>query len=94
MKNKHKGSSFEDFLEDEEMLEEIDTLATKQIISLKIAEMMEKKHISKSEMARRMHTQRTAVYNLLDPNKDCKLTTIAKAARVLGKKIKLDIVSA
>lgn len=93
MKNIHKGSSFEDFLKEEEMLEEIDTLATKQIIALKIEKMMKKQHISKSEMARRMHTQRNAIYNLLDPGKDCKLSTIAKAAKILGKKVKLDLVS-
>ncbi len=93
MKNIHKGSSFEDFLKEEGVFEEIDALATKQIIALEIAEMMEKKHISKSEMARRMHTQRSAVYNLLDPKKDCNLLTIARAAKVLGKKIKLKLVS-
>lgn len=93
MKNIHKDSSFEDFLKEEGMLDEIDAMATKQIIALKIAEMMEKKHISKSEMARRMYTQRSAVYNLLDPKKDCNLITIAKAAKVLGKKIKLQLVS-
>lgn len=92
MKNIHKGSSFEDFLKEEGILEEIDILATKQIIALEIAQMMEKKHISKSEMARRMRTERTAVYNLLNPKKDCKLTTIAKAAKVLGKKVKLQLV--
>lgn len=93
MKNKYKGSSFEEFLKDEELLQEIDILSEKQIITLKIMEIMKKQHISKSEMARRMHTKRTAVYNLLDPNKDCKLTTIVKAAKVLGKNIKIDLVS-
>lgn len=94
MKNIHKGSSFEAFLKEENILEEIDTLATKQIITLKIEKMMEKNHISKSEMARLMHTQRNTIYDLLNPHKDCKLTTIAKAAKVFGKKIKIDLVSA
>jgi len=93
MKNKHKGSSFEDFLKDENMLEEIDALAAKNILALKIRKLMEKRNISKSEMARLMHTQRGAIYNLINPKKDSKLTTIAKAARVLGKKIKIDLVS-
>lgn len=93
MKNIHKGSNFEAFLEEENILEEIDALATKQIIALKIEKMMEKNHISKSEMARRMNTQRNVIYDLLNPDKDCKITTIAKAAKVFGKKIKINLVS-
>lgn len=62
MKNIHKGSNFEDFLKEANILEKIDTMATKQIIVLKIEKTMGKNHISKSETARRMHTKRNTIF--------------------------------
>ena len=58
MKNKHTGSSFEDWLNEEGMLEEVDAAVTKRIIVRQIEQAISEKKISKAEMARRIKTSR------------------------------------
>lgn len=88
MKRKHIGSNFEDFLSNEGILEECRASAIKFMIARELEQVMEKQHISKSEMARRLHTSRTGIDRLLDPeNTSVTLHTLAKVAQVLGKRI-------
>ena len=67
MKNKHIGSSFEDFLKAEGIHEAATSLAIKRVIAWQLAEAMKAKKISKAEMARRLKTSRTQVARFLDP---------------------------
>ena len=56
-------------------------------------EIIEQKKITKVSLARQLETSRTAVDNLLDPTNDSvTLATLKKAATVLGKKLKLELV--
>ena len=88
MKNKHLGSSFEDFLKEQGIHEEATSHALKRVIAWQLAEAMKAKKISKSEMARRMNTSRTQVERFLDPENDSvQLDTIQKAAAILGKRL-------
>jgi antitoxin HicB len=88
MKNKHIGSSFDDFLKEEGIHEEVTSHALKRVIAWQLAEAMKKKKISKSEMARRMKTSRTQVERFLDPeNESVQLDTIQRAAAVVGKRL-------
>lgn len=65
--NKHVGSSLDDFLKEEGILEETRTIAIKEAIAWQVQRAMEKDNITKVEMARRMHTSRAALDRLLDP---------------------------
>jgi antitoxin HicB len=88
MKNKHIGSSFDDFLKEEGIYEEATSHAIKRVIAWQLAEAMKAKKISKSEMARRMKTSRTQVERFLDPENDrVQLDTIQKAAAIVGKRL-------
>jgi antitoxin HicB len=88
MKNKHVGSSFDDFLKEEGLHEEATRHAIKRIIAWQLSEAMKAKKISKSEMARRMKTSRTQVERFLDPENDSvQLDTIQKAAAIVGKRL-------
>jgi antitoxin HicB len=88
MKNKHIGSSFDDFLKEEGIYEEATSHAIKRVIAWKLAEAMKTMKISKSEMARRMKTSRTQVERFLDPENDSvQLDTIQKAAAIVGKRL-------
>ena len=88
MKNKHIGSSFDDFLKEEGIHEEVTSHALKRVIAWQLAEAMRRKKISKSEMARRMKTSRTQVERFLDPeNESVQLDTIQRAAAVVGKRL-------
>lgn len=92
MANKHKGSSFDDFLAEEGLLEETEAIALKKVIAYELEQAMAKEKLTKTEMAARMHTSRTALERLLDPiNTSVTLNTLVKAAHAIGKKISLSL---
>lgn len=89
--SKHIGSRLDDFLEQEDLLAETEAAATKRVIAWQVETLMSKEGLSKSEMARRMGTSRSALERLLDPsNPSVTLLTIERAARALGKKVRLE----
>jgi hypothetical protein len=88
--DRNTGSSFDTFLEDEGILEEVDAVAIKRVIAWQIQQAMEKLHISKKGMAARLHTSRTQVDRLLDPeNASVHLTTLTRAAREVGIRLRV-----
>jgi antitoxin HicB len=92
-KKKNIGSSFDDFLEEEGILAETTAGAVKRLLAWQISESMKNDRISKAEMARRMQTSRAALDRLLDPdNSAITLKTMHKAAKVLGKQIRMELV--
>ena len=93
MKKARIGSSFDDFLKDEGIYEETQASAIKGVIAWQIQKAMEDKNISKSEMARRMHTSRSQLDRLLDPeNVTVQLDTVMKAAAALGKNMHIEFI--
>ena len=91
---KHIGSYFDEFLEQENILENVELLATKKILSWQIKEEMKKQNITKQEMAKKMNTSRIVVDRLLDPNHlSLTLKNLERAASVLHKKIKIELAS-
>ena len=76
------------------MLEEVEERAMKQALALQLTQLIEKNKLTKAEMAARMKTSRAAVDRLLDAsNTSVTLSTLGKAARALGRKIKVDFVA-
>ena len=63
-KNKHRGSSFDDFLKQEGLLKNVQAAAFKRALALKVNDMMKEKRMNKSAMAARMRTSRAAVHRL------------------------------
>jgi predicted XRE-type DNA-binding protein len=93
--NPHVGSSFDDFLEEENLLITANEIAIKRVIAWQLKQEIESKHITKAAMARAMGTSRAAVDRLLDPdNTSVTLNTLDRAAKVLGKSIKIELVEA
>jgi len=94
-KNKYRGSNFDDFLKGEGILEEVELKASKRAVALQLEKLMQSQRLSKSAMAGRMHTSRAALDRLLDAsNPSVTLVTLDKAARVLGRKLKIELVAA
>ena len=92
MHKKNIGSSFDDFLQEEAILDETTAVALKRVISWQIAEEMKAQQLTKTTLAKRMHTSRAALNRLLDENDaSLTLTTLASAAAALGKKINLQL---
>lgn len=91
MNNKHIGSSFDDFLEEEDLLADAEAVAIKRVIAYQIAQMMEAKHLSKTAMAKQMQTSRSALDRLLDPtNTSITLQTLERAAHAIGKRLRIE----
>jgi antitoxin HicB len=96
MKNKntnpHAGSSFEDFLKETGIFEEVKAAAIKQLIALQLRDEMEKKNLTHKAMAERMGTSRSQLRRLLDPkNVSVTLLTLEKAASALGKDLEISL---
>ena len=90
---KYIGSSLDDFLEEEGILEEAEMVAAKRVLAFEIQQLMAQQRLNKSEMARRMQTSRTAVDRILDPdNHAVTLATMEKAAAALGKRLQIALV--
>ncbi len=88
--SKHVGSSFDDFLIEEDLLGEAEAAATKRVIAYQLSQFMEENKLSKSAMARRMQTSRSALDRLLDSsNPSVTLRTMDRAARALGKQLRI-----
>lgn len=101
MKSKSKsetgrsGSSFDSFLAEEGILDEVEAVAVKRVIAWQLSEAMKSAKISKKQMAERMGTSRSQLDRLLDPeNGAVHLQTIARAARAIGKRLRLDMIDA
>lgn len=94
-RNPHIGSSFDDFLAEEEILEECEVGALKEVLALQVEASMRTLGLNKVQMARRMRTSRAQLDRLLDPgNTSVTLHTMQRAAAVLGKRVRLDLVDA
>ena len=85
---KHIGSDFDNFLKEEDILEEVTIAAVKKVISYQLQRVMEERSLTKQKLATMINTSRSSVDRLLNPdNTSVTLKTIGKAARVLGKSV-------
>ena len=91
----HSGSSFESFLEEEGILDEVDAVAIKRVLAWQLSEAMKERKLSKKAMAERIGTSRSQLDRLLDPeNGAVHLQTMAKAARAVGKRLRVEMIDA
>ena len=94
-KNKHRGSTFESFLKKDSLQEEVHAAALKRVVALELDDLMKQQKVNKSAMAVQMRTSRAAIHRLLDPeNTSITLATLNRAARSLGRKVKIELVPA
>ena len=94
MKKKGRiGSSFDDYLREEGIYEEVTANAIKRVIARQLDALMEDQDLTKSELAKRMKTSRTQLDRLLDPdNESVTLGTLTRAAKALGRQLRLELV--
>ncbi|MBF0203456.1 MAG: XRE family transcriptional regulator [Desulfamplus sp.] len=91
MVNPHIGSDFDEFLQQDGIHEEVTATALKRVIAWQLNKVMKSKHITKTEMASRMHTSYAVVSRLLDDNDtDITLSTLACASLAVGAPLKIE----
>ena len=92
-KNPHIGSSFDSWLDEKGIREESTAAAVKSIIAMQIGEEMKKQRVTKVQMAEKMQTSRAQLDRLLDPdNGGVTLETLMRAAKVVGRELRLELV--
>ena len=92
MSNKHMGSSIDDFLKQEGIFEEAQAQAIKEVVAWQLAEAMKERRISKNKMAKLLKTSRTQVDRLLDPKNDITLSSLQRAAAMVGRRVSIELV--
>ena len=85
------GQNFDDFMIEQGLYDEAKELAAKKLIALELKQEMEAQKLSKSKIARKMHTSRVAIDNILDPDYNTSLGTLERFASVLGKRLTISI---
>jgi antitoxin HicB len=92
-KNPHWGSTLDEFLDEEGTRDAFQAVAIKEVLAWQIAEAMKTQGLSRRRLAERMGTSRSQIGRLLDP-KDGNVTinTLQRAAELLGRKVRLDLV--
>jgi predicted XRE-type DNA-binding protein len=91
--NTHWGSTLDDFIKEEGLYDEATAAAIKKVIAWQLAEEMKKKSISKKRLAELMHTSRAQIDRILDPDKgNVTIETLLRAASLLGRQLRLDLV--
>jgi antitoxin HicB len=87
------GSSFDDYLKDEGIYEEVTARAIKRVIARQLDALMQAEGLTKSELAKRMQTSRAQLDRLLDPeNESVTLATLARAAQAVGRQLRFQLV--
>ena len=95
VKNPHRGGDFGEFLEDEGILAEVETLALKRLVAHELQRILTEERITKTQLAARMKTSRAALDRILDPaNPSLTVASLGRAAAALGRKVELRLVPA
>lgn len=91
--NRHRGSSIDNFLKEEGVLEEFQARAIKEVIAWQLAEAMKERKVSKRRLAVMMRTSRAQIDRVLDPeNGNVTIETLQRAAALVGRKVQLELV--
>lgn len=89
----HVGSDFDDFLDQQGLLEDVSAAALKRVIAWQLAEAMKQQQVTRTALAERMHTSRTVVTRVLDAeDTGLTLATLANVARALGQRVEIRLV--
>jgi len=90
--SKHIGSSLDDFLKEEGIYEETQARAIKEVVVWQLIEAMEKQSLTKTRLATMLKTSRSQIDRLLDPTRDVTLSTLQRAAALVGRKVQIELV--
>ncbi len=94
MKKKGRiGSSFDDFLKQDGIYEEVTARAIKRVIARQLDSLMRENHLTKTMLAKRMQTSRAQLDRLLDPdNESVTLGTLTRAAHAVGRRLRMELI--
>ena len=88
----HLGSSLDDFLKEEGIFEQTQNRAIKEVIAWQLTQAMQEQSLSKTRKADLLQTSRSQLDRLLDPSSDVTLSTLERAAALVGRKLSITLV--
>nr|VFK36694.1 MAG: Helix-turn-helix domain-containing protein [Candidatus Kentron sp. SD]VFK40231.1 MAG: Helix-turn-helix domain-containing protein [Candidatus Kentron sp. SD]VFK78585.1 MAG: Helix-turn-helix domain-containing protein [Candidatus Kentron sp. SD] len=89
--NPHTGGNFDDFLEEDGILEEVSAKAHKRLLSMQLADIMREKHITANILAQRLNASPFQLEQLLDPeNTAMTIESLEHIAHAVGKKLHIE----
>ena len=91
MSKKNMGSTLDEFLHEEGILESSQNEAIKEVVAWQLAQAMKEQNISKNRMATLLKTSRTQVDRLLDASNDITLSSLERAAAILGRRVSIQL---
>ena len=92
MSKRHHGSSLDDLLKEEGLFDEAQALAIKEVVVWQLTDAMQERSLSKARLAVLLKTSRSQVDRLLDPTRDVTLSTLQRAAALVGRKVQIELV--
>ncbi len=92
MSKRHIGSSLDDFLKGEGVFDEAQAQAVKEVVAWQLAEAMKARSLTKARMAVLLKTSRSQLDRLLDPKNDRTLSSLQRAAAIVGRKVRIELV--
>jgi len=92
MSKKNLASTIDDFLKQEGIFEATRAQAIKEVVSWQLAKAMKRKKLSKARMAVLLRTSRSQVDRILDPKRDTTLSSLQRAAALVGQRVRVDLV--
>jgi len=92
MRRKSVGSRVADFLKRENIFEKLEAHPVKEVVVSQLATAMKKRKISKARMAVLLKTSRSQVDRILDPKCDVTLSSLRRAAALVGRRVVIELV--
>ena len=92
MSKKNLGSAIDNFLKEESIFEESQAQAIKEVVAWQLTKAMKRKKISKTRMAALLRTSRAQVDRILDPKRDITLSSLQRAATLVGHRVLIELV--
>jgi antitoxin HicB len=88
-----KLTTLDDFLGEGGKRDEFEAIAVKEVLAWQIEQATRERNISRNNLAQRMKTSRSQIGRLLDPKDgNVTLTTLQRAARMVGRSLRLELV--
>ncbi len=88
----NRGTSLEAVLEEDGNLEHANAIAVKRVIAWQLQQEMTNRHLTKTEMARKMETTRRQLDRVLNPDDgNVTIETLQRAAKAVGRSLKLEL---
>jgi predicted transcriptional regulator len=92
MTKKTVASKVADYLRKENIFAKVEARPVKQAVVSQLAEAMKKRKISKARMAVLLKTSRSQVDRILDPKRDTTLSSLQRAAALVGRRVVIQLV--